>query len=99
MACELAGRLLGDLGAWERREQDDPPAARDPVRHTHRLPIQMEPQLAELAVQLRRVRLTQQRTFLSKQINVDAAICELPYRQLLQPLPNLLFKFNVYPTA
>lgn len=46
---------LADLphpGLHEHRQQDDPPTGRDPLGDAHRLTVQMEPKLPELAVEL-----------------------------------------------
>ena len=45
----------------EHRQQHDRPTRGNPVRHPHRRPLQVEPQLTQLPVQLPRVRLPQQR--------------------------------------
>jgi hypothetical protein len=49
----------------EHRQQDDAPTRRDPVADPHRLPLKVEAQLPELAVELPRVRLIQQDAMLS----------------------------------
>jgi len=67
-------------------EQHNPPTRSDPVREAHRGPVQVEPQLAELAVQLPCVRLAQQRSLLGHQVDGERRRPELRCRQLLQPL-------------
>lgn len=54
----------------------------------------MEPQLPQLAVQLPRIRLTQQRPLLSQQVDVERRRRELRRRQLLQPVADLGLEFD-----
>src|SRR6266536_5554659 len=51
-------------GLTKRCQQDDPPTWGYPVRHPNSVAFQVEPQLPQLAVELLRVRLTEERSFL-----------------------------------
>ena len=58
----------------------------------------MEPQFAELAVQLPRVGLAQQRSFISQKVDVERRPCELISRQLLKPVSYFRFQLNRTPS-
>src|SRR5215207_8183280 len=58
----------------------------------------MEPQFAELAVQLPRVGLAQQKSFVSQEVDVERRPCELISRQLLKPVPYFRFQLNRTPS-
>ncbi len=77
-----------DLGALpplrlrEHGQQDDPPPRRDPIRHPHRSSGEKEPRLAELAVELARVRLVQQQAELGQPVDTETGP---PLRLLIEP--------------
>lgn len=55
----------------------------------------MEPQFAELAVQLPRVGLAQQRSFVSQEVDVERRPRELISWQLLKPVPYFRFQLTI----
>jgi hypothetical protein len=78
----------------ERRQQHDPPAGGNPVRHRYRLPVQMEPQLAELAAQLPgcTARSATDPAQPRGRCRTPPSRTELP--ATFQPVPNLRFQLN-----
>jgi hypothetical protein len=81
----------------EDRQQDDPPVHPYPVADPDRLVVQVEPQLAEPAVELPGVRLAEQRTVIREQIEVERRSGELDGRKLLEPVPDLRLELLRYP--
>ena len=65
---------------------------------SHRLPVQVKPQFAELAVQLPRVGLAQERSFISQEVDVECRLRELISRQLLKPVPYFRLQLNRTPS-
>jgi hypothetical protein len=86
---------LPTLGLREHGQQNDSPSRRDPIRHPNRPSDQKEPQLAELAVQLARVRLVQQRAELGEPVDMETGT---PFRLLVEleiPVPNFRFELDL----
>jgi hypothetical protein len=95
-SLDLPGLLHPGLA--EHREQDDPSVWRDPVGDPNGVSVQVEPQFAELAVELSGVRLTQQHPLLGEKIHVERRSGELRGRQRLQPVPDLRFQLHTTPS-
>ncbi|CAI7977246.1 hypothetical protein FRAHR75_320054 [Frankia sp. Hr75.2] len=96
-AGHLGGLPHPRLG--ERRQQHYPPARCDPVGDPDRSALQMEPQLAQFAVKLPRVRLTQQWTLLGEQVYVEGSRRKLCGRQQFQPVPHFRFQLDGTPRS
>lgn len=84
-------------GLHEHGEQNDPASRSDPVRDPRRPSAEVEPQLSELAIQLLRERLIEQRPHLQETIDVepDPRLILLVESQV--PVPNLPFELHLAP--
>jgi hypothetical protein len=96
-AIAASPRDLGNLSHPRLRkhcQQHDPPLWRDPVRHPYRPAVQVEAQLPQLAVELARVGLAEERSSIRHQIDVERCRRKLSRRQRLEPVPNFRFEFD-----
>lgn len=64
--CAVYFRRLALTRLSENRQEDDAPFAADPVRQSGLSSLQVKPQFAQLAVELSRVGLTEQRSLLGQ---------------------------------
>src|SRR5206468_2054160 len=97
LACPLDLSALPHPALPKHRQQDDPPVRGYPVRHAHRVAVQVEPQLSQLAIQLLGVRLAEQDASAGQQIDVKRGSCEVRARQSLQPLSDFWFQLDTTP--
>lgn len=81
----------------ENRQQDDPATARDPIGNPHRPTGKMEPEFAQLAVQLSGIGVIKLRSFLGKQIDVEGSRHELRGGQPFEPVSDFWLQFHGIP--
>jgi hypothetical protein len=67
---------LAHAGLGEDGQQDNPTPGGDPIRHPDGRAAQVESQFPQLAVQLAGLGLTQKRTLLGQQVDVESCIGE-----------------------
>lgn len=78
----------------EHGQQDDPAAGGDPVGDADCIAVRMEAEFAELAVQLSRVGLAEQRASCCDQVDVEGGRGEPCRRQMLQPVSDFRLQLN-----
>src|SRR5579884_183032 len=92
-----------DLGALpcallaKHREQDRPLPTRQVVRNALPVPTHVEAQLPELAAELPRIRLVEERATLGEQVDIERGLTEVRVAQREQPLFDLRFQLDGAP--